>query len=181
VSPHATSAAAPGTQARRLQDEFAAHPVPLSEFAAEHRLDLNRARALLRAQRPRNEVLSTMPLLTLACTATGWTRHRTSHDLSTTLTAVHRNLWRAADTLHARGIPAAVHHAYTTGALPHPQPDDTPPPTLTPDEHKLLLHLAFGTISGSAHNSAVHVLCGVLDARTDAHAITRAWATGLLP
>jgi hypothetical protein len=164
-----------------LQDEFAAHPVPLGQLAADHGLDMARAWALLHAQRPRNEVLSTMPLLTLACAATGWTRHRTSGEFGLTLAAVHRSLARATAALDARGIPAAVHHAYTTGALPRPQPATTPPPTLTPDEQKLLRHLAFGTISGSAHNSAVHVLCGVLDARTDAHAITRAWATGLLP
>jgi hypothetical protein len=164
-----------------LQDAFAAHPVPLSLFATEHRLDLNQARALLRAQRPRNEVLSTMPLLTLACAAAGWTRRRTSLEFGLTLAAVHRNLWRAATALDGSGIPAAVHHAYTTGALPHPQPADTPPPILTPDEQKLLPRLATGAIPRSDRSTRVTALCGVLGARTDAHAITRAWAAGLLP
>jgi hypothetical protein len=127
VSPRATSAAATGTQARGLQDEFVARPVPLGQLAAEHGLDMARAWNL-RAQRPRAEALSTMPLLTLACAATGWTRHRTSLECGLTLAAVHRNLWRAATALGAGGIPAAVHHAYTTCALPRPQAATTPRP-----------------------------------------------------
>jgi DNA-binding CsgD family transcriptional regulator len=165
----------PGTRTRLLQDHFIARPVSVADFARWHSLDHEEARAVLRAQRPLGEPITTAALVSLACAAAGWPRKQTARELGLTAATISNHLARATKILAAPGIPAAVHTAYATGLLTPPSPRPAPR-QLTRGQRTVLVQL----VLTRTERADAAGLRDALAATSAEHAITRAWAYGFL-
>jgi DNA-binding CsgD family transcriptional regulator len=109
--------------------------------------------------------------------------------LTMTVNTVRSHLNEVRGKLGARELPALVHCAYRTGALPRPAPDPHRP-DISLDQWAVLHHIAAGRTARQMTTELrrpltvvrkdARDLLDLLQARNPGHAISRAWQLGML-